>query len=134
MGIFGLGAFYQEEGDMTQVFLSNGVGCVGWSYQDAPGLHRLIRHVKVGDILYIKAQPATKGLIIKAVGIVLDDEVHPVDNVGEACIRVRWIWNGYEVVGRVHGKYNVRNNTLYEETHPEVQNRVIDLLLSRING
>ena len=132
MAIFGLGAFYEE--DMTDLFLSNEVACIGWNYNDAPSLHKLMRYIKVGDIIYIKSHPPTQGLIIKAVGIASDDKVHGVTDVGEACLGVRWIWSGNEVVGKINDKYNVRNITLYEETNPDVQRRVLDLLLSRLNS
>ena len=133
MAIFGLGAFYQEVGDVTDSFLSRGVACVGWGYEDAPALHRLMRHIKVGDIIYLKSYPRTQGLRIKAIGVVLDDEFIPVEDVediGQACLRVRWVWIGNEVVGMVRDKSN-RIVTLYEETNPDIQRRIVDLLLER---
>ncbi len=130
MAIFGLGAFY--DGDVSDSFQSHGVACVGWNYQDAPSLHKLMRHIKVGDIIYLKSYPRTQGLIIKAIGIVLDDEVIRVQGVGEACLRVRWVWSGNEVVGMIGDKYN-RIITLYEETNPAIQQRVLNLLLQNIS-
>ena len=134
MAIFGVGAYYEKEKDVTSLFLANKVACIGWNYNEAPSLHKLMRHIKVGDIIYIKSYPFKQGLKIKAIGIVLDDKVHRLERVGEACLRVRWIWNGNEVVGKVDDKYNVRKITLYEETNPDVQRRVLDLLLSRLNS
>ena len=130
MAIFGIGAFYEE--DMTDSFLSSEVACIGWSYKDAPSLYRLMRHIKVGDVIYIKSHPPTQGLIIKAVGLVLDDEIHQVEDVGEACLSVKWIWSGQEVIGMTGDKYPVRNITLYEEMNPDIQRKVLDLLLSRV--
>jgi len=75
MAIFGLGAFYDGKTDMTDDFVSNGVACIGWSRHDAEPLHNMIRHMKVGDIIYIKAHPPSQGLIIKAIGIILDDVI-----------------------------------------------------------
>ena len=133
MAIWGLGAFYSETGDVTQSFLSHGVGCIGWDNRDAPDLHRLLSRIRIGDIIYLKAHPPSQGLIIKAVGIVINDHVHPVANVGEACITVNWVWSGNVLVGRVRGKYNVRNNTLFEEINLVIQKRVVGLLLSEVN-
>ena len=128
MAIFGLGAFYEE--DVTNKFLLNNVACIGWSYKDAPSLHKLMSHIKVGDIIYIKSYPYAEGLEIKAVGIVLDDNVSPVNGIGKACLKVKWIWEGSEVIGKVEDKY-VRTITIYEEFNPAVQKKVVDLLTSK---
>lgn len=129
MAIFGMGAFYEE--DVTDSFWLNGVACIGWSYEDAPTLHRLMRRIKIGDIIYLKSHPPSEGLIIKAIGLVLNDEAYPIQGVGEACLAMRWIWRGYEVIGTVDDKYNVRNNTIYEELNPNIH---LGLLLTRLNS
>ena len=116
---------------MTESFLSNEAACVGWSYRDAPSLHRLMNHIKVGDIIYIKSYPLAQGLEIKAIGIVLDDNVFSVKGVGEACLKVKWIWEGSEVIGKIDDKYYVRRITIYEEFNPDVQKKVVDLLTSK---
>ena len=126
MAIFGLGAYHQE--DVTSEFVSNEIACVGWDRTEAPALHKMLAHVKVGDIIYIKSYPADRGLSIKAVGIVIDDRVNSTD-LG-ACLRVNWIWVGNRELGKIQDKYNVRRNTLYEEYNPEVQREVIGLLIS----
>jgi hypothetical protein len=84
-----------------------------------------------GDVLDIKSHPPNEGLIIKAVGIVVDDTVSEID-LG-FCLEVEWVWQGYEVLGRVDDKYNVRNTTLYEEVNPDVQQNVINLLLTSLD-
>jgi hypothetical protein len=135
MAIFGIGAWHgTRKKDVTDIFLSKKVACVGWSKRDASALHGVMAHIKVGDIIYIKTQQPDQGLIIKAVGIVVDDEVVPMKDVGESCRRVKWIWKGKERVGKIHDKYNVRNITLYEEYNPRVQKKVIELLTSRCGG
>jgi hypothetical protein len=48
-------------------------------------------------------------------------------------VPVRWIWRGNEVFREAQNeRYNVRNNTLYEEMSPAMQTRILDLLLARI--
>lgn len=131
MAIFGLGAWYGARGDVTETFLSNEVACVGWSYHDAPSLHKIMHHINISDIVYLKSYPANIGLIIKAVGIVVDDEVTSIENVGRACVKVKWVWEGEELMGKISDKYNVRLNTIYEEYNPIVQKRVIELLTSK---
>lgn len=129
MAIFGLGAWHGE--DVTDIFLSNEVACVGWGSHDAPALHKIMTHIKVGDIIYLKAHPPSEGLTIKAVGIVVDDKVVRIKGVGRACLRVKWVWSGEEYIGVIQDKYNVRNITLYEEYNPDIQQRVIELLTSK---
>ena len=133
MAIFGIGAWYSGE-DMTDTFLKKGVACVGWEEQETPTLHRIMAHIKIGDIIYIKIYPANKGLSIKAIGIVTDDKVTRISKVGEACIKVKWVWkdDDGEYIGKISDKYVVRTGTLYEEYNPDVQKKIIDLLTENI--
>lgn len=129
MAIYGVGAFYHH--DVSGDFVSKGLACVGWDEKDAPSLYKLLKHVKMGDIVYIKSHPPNIGLIIKAVGIVTGDTPLSDKHLGE-CLPIEWIWQGHEVIGRVDDQYNVRNITLYEEFNPEVQKRTIELLVGRL--
>lgn len=70
-------------------------------------------------------------MIIKAVGIVVDDKARSDPSLG-ACLKVKWVWHGHEAMGKIDDKYNVRNITLYEEVNPIVQERVIQLLLKQM--
>lgn len=130
MAIYGIGAYYYDE-DVSGEFLSKGVACVGWDYSDAPSLHRILKQITVGDLIYIKSHPPDTGLRIKAVGIVVDAEVKKVKNLGMG-VKVKWIWQGDEFIGKIDDKYNVRNITLYEEFNPDVQKKVIQLILKRM--
>ncbi|MCW3986534.1 MAG: hypothetical protein NWE91_09055 [Candidatus Bathyarchaeota archaeon] len=127
MAIYGLGAYYLE--DVTDGFLTKEVACVGWGKADAPALHSMLAYIKIGDIIYLKSHPAGLGLTIKAVGIVVHDQVLST-GLGE-CVKVKWIWVGAKELGKIKDKYNVRNNTMYEEHNPVIQKTVVDLLLSR---
>lgn len=126
MAIFGIGATYNNK-DVSQDFIDNNVACVGWSIKDAPALHEILRCLKVGDIVYIKTAPIGQGIRVKAVGIVSDNTLQQIQGLGTG-ISVRWIWNGYENIGVIDDKYNVRNNTLYEEFNKEVQTFVLNLI------
>jgi len=131
MAVLGLGASYNNgTRDMTNAFLNNGVACVGWMAADYPALHKFFKHIKMGDIIYIKAKTPQVGLIIKGIGVVVDDTIFTNRRLGQACIKVKWKWRGNERLGRIADKYNVRNNTMYEEYNPEIITRVIELLLS----
>lgn len=128
MAIFGVGAMYGGTNDVSEDFITRGIACVGWPETEAPSLHNLLKHIKTGDIVYIKSHPPTVGLIIKAVGVVIVGDIIEDSNLGVG-IPVRWVWTGEDRVGRLEDKYPVRNLTIYEEYNPEVQMRVIDLLL-----
>jgi hypothetical protein len=132
VAIFGVGAYYDNERDVTQAFLDQGVACVGWPERDAPALYTLLRRVQTGDIVYVKAHPPGRELIVKAVGIVTEDAVREHPDLGRG-IRVRWMWTGNEVFHEADNeRYNVRNNTLYEEMSPAFRTNVLNLLLMRI--
>ena len=74
MAIFGVGAYY--DGDVSDDFISNNIAGPGWSVEEAPELHQFINTLKVGDIVYLKsASPASADIIVKAIGIVVDDEL-----------------------------------------------------------
>ena len=128
MAIYGIGASYDGK-DVSAEFLRDGVACVGWSQTDAPTLHQMLSHVKVGDIIYIKSFPPNIGLIIKAVGVVIGNAVTEHSTLGSA-VRVRWEWQGDLRVGKVDDKYPIRGITIYEEHNFDIQSQVIQLLLS----
>ncbi len=132
MTVYGIGAYHGDE-DVSDTFLTEEAACVGWSREEAPALHRILKHIKIGDIVYIKSYPPDIGLIIKAVGIVTDD------NVSEyTCgygVRVRWIWTGEERLGKLEDRVtNLRTGTLFEEPSAEVSTTVLNLLLSRVRN
>ena len=132
MAIFGIGAFWDDHDDKTDEFVINGKACIGWWPTDVPSLYKLLRTVKVGDIIYIKSTPPGE-LRIKAVGIVTDGDSFPYDDNAKQngvfnCLHVKWLWHGGPVIITAKDKYNVRNNSLYEEVNPEVQKTVLSLM------
>lgn len=131
MAIFGIGAYYDN--DVSGIFIEKELACIGWSEETTSALYNILRSIKVGDIIYIKSQPPQIGLIIKAVGLVVDNEVLFHEGIG-AGVKMKWIWTGNEKLGRIKAlddKYNVRNNSIYEEFNRFVQNKVVQLLLGR---
>jgi len=45
-------------------------------------------------------------------------------------VRVRWVWRGPQYrVGQIEDKYPVRAVAVFREHHPDVQDKVIELLL-----
>jgi hypothetical protein len=129
MAIFGFGANYGKDGDVSEDFVKHGVACVGYEPDEAPSLHTLLKHIKTGDVVYLKAYPANVGLIIKAVGVVVGNEVREYgDGWG---VSVKWVWTGDKRLGQINDKYNVRRLTLYEEHNFEIHKKVLDLLLRK---
>lgn len=126
MAIFGVGAHYED--DVSAQFLSEGVACVGWSENHAPPAHSILRQLRTGDLVFIKSFTPQAGLTIKAVGIVTEGKVRKVPELGSG-VPVRWVWQGELVIGKLVDKWPVRSVTIYEEHHPDVQARIIDLLL-----
>jgi len=129
MAIYGIGATYDGI-DVSGEFLRNQLACVGWSLEEAPALHEMLKYIKPGDIIYIKSHPLNVGLIIKAVGIVVGNQVVNNPNLGDG-VPVRWVWSGQRRVGPINDRYNVRNLTLYQEFSFDIQRIVLDLLAPR---
>ena len=129
MAIYGIGANFGE--DVSEDFISEGVACIGWTPEQAPVLHRMLKYIKMGDIIYIKSYPPQIGLIIKAVGIVTDDTVK--DYAFGKGVEVRWIWTGDQRLGQLADKCtSLRTGTLFEETSAEVSTKLINLILNNL--
>jgi hypothetical protein len=130
MAIFGIGAYYDQ--DVTSAFLKQHCACLGWREKDAPPAHALLRAFRTGDIIFIKSFTPEAGLMVKAVGLVLEGRVREIKGLGSG-VPVRWAWNGEKRIGRLDDKWPVRSVTIYEEYHPEVQGVVLRLLLGAAN-
>jgi hypothetical protein len=85
--------------------------------------------LKVGDIVYIKAAPPGQRIMVKAIGIIIDDQIRDASDTSEAvgCGRnVHWLSTApFTLPARV-GKNNVQSNTLYEEFDPIAQAEIIN--------
>lgn len=132
MAIFGVGAFYDR--DVSGDFIADNLIGVGWDVQDAPELHRFIRSLKVGDIVYLKSYPpGSRQIYVKAIGVVRDDIIRdqPDSNgLVEIGRNVRWITTAQFQIPRPNEKNNVRANTMYEEYHPDVEDRIMTRFLA----
>ena len=95
--------------------------------------------IGVGDLVFIKSFPPSRGLYIKAVGIVKTHEV--IDFTDIPSLRdlgygreVDWIWHDNVDpvhLGRLEDRYDyMRGGTLFQEFGPVVQARVIDIVLN----
>jgi hypothetical protein len=128
MAIYAVGAFYEEDGDVSKSFIENNIVGVGWDQDSAPELHEYLKSLKVGDIVYIKAAFGGADITVKAIGIITDNvlltpkDMHELASIGR---NVKWVSKKKFVIPKPTEKNNVRNNTIYEEFHPEVQKEII---------
>ncbi len=128
--MYGLGAMYGKS-DMSKQFIAHRVACIGWGVNEAPALYMMLRKVKVSDFIYIKSiSIANKELIIKAVGVVVDDKIEDY-SYGNG-VNVIWLWTGEEKIklDDLMYKNNVFNNTLYEEHNLELQQKILGLVFN----
>lgn len=131
MAIYGIGAFYDGITDVSKEFIEKGIVCIGWSEDDAPTLHEILRSLKIGDIVYIKSTPIGRGLIVKGVGIIIDDIRIEDQTLGNG-LSVKWLWQGNKNLGHFNDKYNVRNNTIYEEHNKNIKLHVINMIINTL--
>ncbi|WP_374944967.1 hypothetical protein [Sphingomonas sp.] len=132
MSIIGIGAMYGGTQDVSADFVERGVAAIGFEPVNAPFTHSQMATLKVGDMIFIKSYPPHLGLYIKAVGVVIDAVIKPIEGLGYG-VDVRWAWhdiNNPVVLGKMDDRGDhVRRGTFYEEVGPAVQAVVIDLLL-----
>ena len=132
MAIFGLGAYYDT--DVSPEFIRAGLVGTGWREADAPEIHRFVRTLKVGDIVYIKSfPPGSASIFVKGIGIVEDDSVlsgAETEELVQIGRRVRWMSTDTFEIPRPTERNNVRANTIYEEFHPVVQRAIMQRLFA----
>lgn len=123
MAVYGVGAYYDE--DVSGEFIQRNLVGVGWDEDDAPELQQYFRALKVGDIVYIKAAFGGNDITVKAIGIILDNDILSNDLVTTGR-NVKWLSTDRFVIPKPTEKNNVRSNTVYEEFHPIVLRQIID--------
>lgn len=127
MAIFGIGAYYDH--DVSNDFVKNNIAGPGWSKDEAAELHQFIRSIKVGDIVYIKSfSPTSPDIIVKGIGVVMDDELLSNSSVVAAGRNIKWLVTDHFRIPKPDEKNNVRLNTMYEEFHPVVQSAILGKL------
>lgn len=130
MSIFGVGAYFGGNKDVSGDFIKENIVGVGWNEKEAPELQEYFKALKVGDIIYIKAAfGATKYITVKAIGIIKDQEIITSNKLVTTGRNVKWLSKEQFIIQKPKEKNNVRSNTVYEEFHPEVLKEII----SRIN-
>lgn len=143
MAIFGAGSNWDGYEKKNDFFQKNNY-VIGWNIKHAQDLYNLISAIKIGDIIYLKAnRPGSLDIRIKGIGIVRKTLIQVLFENGENLSSVRnnfelpieWIYKNEFVVKIPNdiGKLtNIRAATLYEEFLPFVQNEIITNLISQI--
>lgn len=143
MAIFGAGSNW-DGNEIKDDFFRNENFVIGWDINDAEDLYSQISSIKIGDIIYLKAnRPGALEIRIKGIGIVKKSLVNQLFDKKENLSKnrrnfelpVKWI-----VKKEFHisippntGKLtNVRAATLYEEFMPFVQSEILEKLFTEI--
>lgn len=143
MAIFGAGSNW-DGNEVKDDFLRNENFVIGWDINDAEDLYSQISSIKIGDIIYLKAnRPGSLDIRVKGIGIVRKTLVNQLFDKKENLSKnrrnfelpVKWIVkNEFQIsIPTNTGKLtNVRAATLYEEYMPFVQTEIINSLLNQL--
>lgn len=131
MAIYGIGANYDGE-DVSQTFIDDSIVATGWDSDLAPDLHEYFREINIGDIVYIKSCSWSSDISVKAIGIVIDNQIltpaggHQLVEIGR---NVKWLYTDFLVLDRPSNqKNNVRANTIYREFHPDIISSIMSIV------
>lgn len=143
MAIFGGGSKWDEK-ELKDDFFKNENYLIGWDIAQAEDLYTLISNIKVGDIIYLKAnRPGSSDIRVKGIGIVtkslmqklFDEKIDLSNKRSNFELPVKWIYQTefkITIPSNTGKLTNIRAATLYEEYMPFVQNRIINKLLLKI--
>jgi hypothetical protein len=135
MAIYGFGAAYGGSEDMSSAFVEAGGAFVGWTREEAPSAHAMLRQIEVGDLVFLKSFPPSMGLIVKAAGIVTEAGEDIMEWELGTGVKVQWTFvgsrdGGTKPFGKIGDKADfMRGGTLYREYNGDVQRRIIALIL-----
>lgn len=138
MAIYGVGSNWDGE-EVCDLFFEKNQFILGWNEESAEDLYTFISSLKVGDILYIKAnRPGSRNIRVKGVGIVNKNLISCISSgeYGQGSISdwnslfvgVFWVKKSEFIIeipenqGRLT---NVRAATIYEEHLPFVQEKIV---------
>lgn len=104
------------------------MACVGWKPEQKPFFYGILKEINVGDIVFLKSffeQEGNQVLRIKAVGIIIDNEIQKTEDLGH-CLKVKWI--SYDADGLKDIKFPneefdggvQRRTTIYKEHNADI--------------
>ncbi len=144
MAIFGAGSNWGKVEKKDDFFIDHKFE-IGWDYDSAPDLYYLASSIKVGDIIYLKAnQVGSRKIRVKGIGIITEGFLHRFmePRCIERCstnpyLKIKWVIRDefYIIIPESEGRLtNVRAATFYEEFLPYVQKAIIEKFLSQTIG
>jgi hypothetical protein len=142
LAIFGVGSKWNEK-ELKADFFNEEKFILGWNEDSAKDLYSFVASLKVGDILYIKANaPGSRSIRVKGVGIVtkslidcITDGDYGTLSMSEwesLFVKVAWIHKTefFITIPNEEGRLtNIRAATIYEEYLPIVQQQVVDKII-----
>ena len=143
MAIYGVGSNWGGD-EVCEQFFDQGRFILGWNEENAEDLYTFISTLKVGDILYIKAnRPGSRSIRVKGIGIVNENLMSCIlsGEIGHGSIsdwhslfvNVSWVvTNEFTIeIPENQGRLtNVRAATIYEEHLPFVQKTIVDHVIN----
>jgi hypothetical protein len=144
MAIYGVGSKWKDE-ELKEQFFSEEKFILGWNEKSAKDLYSFVAALKVGDILYIKANsPGARVIRVKGIGVVTrnlvgcinagDYDASPISDWSSLFVRVAWVnKEDFSItIPDDEGKLtNIRAATMYEEYLPLVQDAILEKVINR---
>ncbi len=97
MAIWGIGAYYfDDREDKSDIFINEGTAFIGYLEKDKPEYYELIKQVKIGDVLVLKARfPLNRHVLrIKAIGMATDTNFNLENGaLNRKGIKVKWFFD-----------------------------------------
>lgn len=145
MAIFGAGSKWGDD-ELKQTFFDEEKFVIGWNKSSAKDLYEAVSHLKVGDILYLKAnRPGSRDIRVKGIGIVTKSVIQcvteneygnvKISDWNSFFVKVKWVCTDefYINIPNDEGRLtNVRAATFYEEYLQVVQNEILDNLFKNV--
>lgn len=132
MAVWGIGAYFQKDGDITKKCLENGVAVTGFKEDNNPKLFEMMRQIQAGDLIFIKSRfMKNQPLRVKAIGIVKDSEIKPCPEVlGTMGIEVHWLKDLSNEPEQMEKEdiHDRDTHTLYQEKNEKIIKKIIELL------
>lgn len=143
MAIFGAGSNWDGD-EIKDDFFANKNYVIGWDINDAQDLYSMISSIKIGDIIYLKAnRPGFFDIRVKGIGIV---KASLLSALFEKCenlsnnrknfeLPMEWVHKEEFIISipqHIGKLTNIRAATLYEEFLPDVQHKIIEKIINKI--
>ena len=133
MAVWGIGAYYPgEQEDKAKQFVEKGRIIIGYSEEEHPDYYVMLRSIKPGDIIFIKARfMLNQPMKIKAVGIAVDTNVSDENGMdGRKGISVNWVRDLTDSPANLekNRSNDGSTHTIYQESDPKIINQIAELL------